>query len=55
MSLYTLAFGGVFPLGAFLVGAIAETAGVRAACLAGGGAGFVGVAALLVWWRRRGR
>jgi predicted MFS family arabinose efflux permease len=55
MSLYTLAFGGVFPLGAFLVGAIAETAGVRAACLAGGGAGFVGVAALLAWWRRRGR
>ena len=55
MSLYTLAFGGVFPLGAFLVGAIAEAASVRAACLAGGGAGVVGLAALLLWWRRRAR
>jgi predicted MFS family arabinose efflux permease len=55
MSLYTLAFGGVFPLGAFLVGAIAEAASVRVACLAGGGAGVVGMAALLLWWRRRAR
>jgi predicted MFS family arabinose efflux permease len=55
MSLYTLAFGGVFPLGAFLVGAIAEAASVRAACLAGGGASVVGLAALLLWWRRRAR
>src|SRR5207247_9073786 len=29
MSFYTLAFGGAFPLGAFMIGAIAEALGVR--------------------------
>src|SRR5262249_18776875 len=43
MSIYTLIFGGVFPFGAFLAGATAETWGVRAAPA---GAGAVGVLVL---------
>jgi MFS family permease len=43
MALYSLAFAGVTPVGAFLVGGIAEGLGVRAACAAGGGLGLVSV------------
>ncbi|HEV8675377.1 MAG TPA: MFS transporter [Methylomirabilota bacterium] len=53
MSLYTFAFGGVFPLGSFLTGAIAEAFGVPAAFAAGGGAGLALVMAIVVWWRVR--
>lgn len=53
MSLHTLAFAGVFPLGSFLVGAIAEGFGVPAAFAAGGGVGLAAVAAIAVWWRAR--
>jgi predicted MFS family arabinose efflux permease len=54
MSLHTLAFAGVFPLGSFLVGAISEAFGVPAALLAGGGTGLVALAAItLPWWIRR--
>lgn len=52
MSLHTLMFGGVFPLGAFLTGAIAEAFGLPAALAAAGSAGLVGLAALGLWWRR---
>jgi len=55
MSLHALVFGGVFPLGSFLVGTIAEAFGIRAALAAAGAAGFCGVAAILAWWRARGR
>ena len=51
MSLYTLIFGGTFPLGSFMVGWISERASVSAAYL---GAGVSGVAALVLitlWWR----
>jgi predicted MFS family arabinose efflux permease len=55
MSLHTLMFGGVFPLGSFLVGAIAEAFGVPAALFAAGAGGLVGLAAVAVWWRKCGR
>jgi predicted MFS family arabinose efflux permease len=51
MSLHTLMFGGAFPVGAFLTGAIAEAFGVPAALLVAGVAGLVGMAAVGLWWR----
>ena len=55
MSLHALMFGGVFPIGSFIVGATAEAFGIRAALAAAGAAGLCGVAAILVGWRKRGR
>lgn len=55
MSLHTLMFGGVFPLGAFMTGAIAEAFGVPAALFAAGSGGLVGLAVVALWWRKRGR
>jgi len=54
MSLYTLVWGGVFPFGAFIVGAISEHWGVGRALLVNGTAGLLGVALLLGWWTLRG-
>lgn len=53
MSLHALMFGGVFPIGSFVVGATAEAFGIRAALAAAGAAGLCGVAAIFVAWRRR--
>jgi predicted MFS family arabinose efflux permease len=55
MSLHALMFGGSFPIGSFVVGALAEAFGVRAALVAGGLSGLLGVGAILAWWRRRER
>jgi predicted MFS family arabinose efflux permease len=55
MSLYTLVWGGVFPIGAFCVGAISEGWGVSTAFLVQGTAGLGGLAALTLWWRYRRR
>jgi predicted MFS family arabinose efflux permease len=55
MSIYTLVWGGVFPIGAFLVGAMSERWGVQRALLTNGTIGLTGVAALLGWWRLRAR
>jgi predicted MFS family arabinose efflux permease len=49
MSLYTLIFGGSFPISAFLVGAISERWGVSTAFLIGGTTGLVGLTTLLGW------
>jgi predicted MFS family arabinose efflux permease len=54
MSLYTLVFGGVFPIGSFLVGTIAELRGVPTAFVSGGATGLAGLAAIAAWWRLRG-
>jgi predicted MFS family arabinose efflux permease len=54
MSLYTLVWGGVFPIGAFCVGAISEGWGVSTAFFVQGSAGLIALTALAVWWRRRG-
>ena len=53
MSLYTLVWGGVFPIGAFLVGAVSEKWGVGTSLLVNGAAGLLGVALLLGWWTSR--
>ncbi len=53
MSLYALVYGGTYPIGAFLVGAYAQAWGVPAAFFINGVIGFVGLAAIGAWWRRR--
>ena len=53
MSLYTWVSGGVFPIGAFIVGTISQWWGVSAAFLWNGTLGLVAVAALGLWWRYR--
>jgi len=53
MGLYALMFGGSTPIGSFLIGVLAELAGVRAALLAAGGTGLAVLGVLGVWWRRR--
>jgi len=53
MSLYTLVWGGVFPIGAFCVGAISEASNVSMAFRVQGTAGLIGLVALILWWRRR--
>jgi len=53
MSLYTLVWGGVFPLGAFAVGAISEAWNVSMAFRVQGITGLLGLGALILWWRRR--
>jgi hypothetical protein len=55
MSIYTLVWGGVFPIGAFLVGAMSERWGVQRALLTNGSVGLGGIALLLGWWRLRVR
>jgi predicted MFS family arabinose efflux permease len=53
MSLYTLVWGGVFPIGAFIVGAVSEAWGVSTAFFVQGAAGLTALAALTLWWRNR--
>jgi predicted MFS family arabinose efflux permease len=55
MSIYTLVWGGVFPIGAFLVGAMSERWGVQRALATNGTIGLTGVVMLLGWWRFRAR
>jgi predicted MFS family arabinose efflux permease len=55
MSIYTLIWGGVFPIGAFMVGAMSERWGVQRALMTNGTLGLAGIAALLGWWRLRAR
>jgi MFS family permease len=53
MSLYTLLSSGIFPIGAFWVGFVAEHWGVQRAFLVNGVTGLVALAAIAFWWRRR--
>jgi predicted MFS family arabinose efflux permease len=53
MSLHTLMFGGVFPLGAFTTGALAEAFGLPTALVVAGSVGLAGMAAVALWWRTR--
>jgi predicted MFS family arabinose efflux permease len=53
MSLYTLLSGGVFPIGAFFVGAVSDAWGVSTAFAVNGGLGLTALA--LTVWRRRWR
>jgi predicted MFS family arabinose efflux permease len=54
ISLHVLVFGGSFPIGAFLVGAISERWGVSSAFLAAGATGLTALALILLTWRPRG-
>ena len=53
MSLYSLVFAGVTPIGSFLVGSVAEAFGVPVACATTGSLGLMLVAALTLRWRSR--
>jgi predicted MFS family arabinose efflux permease len=53
MGLYAFVFSGVTPIGAFLMGSLAETFGVPAAYAAGGGLGLLSAVALVAAWRYR--
>jgi len=53
MSIYTWVSGGVFPIGAFIVGTISQWWGVSVAFLWNGTLGLVAVGALALWWRLR--
>lgn len=55
MSLHTFIYGGVFPFGAFSVGAISEHWGVSWAFRVAGIFGLVALTLVLVWWRRGAR
>lgn len=52
MGVYMMVFAGATPVGASLIGAIAEGVGVPAACLVGGGLALLGVLLQLARWRR---
>ena len=54
MSLYTLLSGGIFPLGAFFVGAVSEAAGVSRAFAINGALGLIALT-LHIFFRRRRR
>jgi hypothetical protein len=47
-----MVFAGVTPVGAVLIGSVAEAAGVPAACATGGGLALIAVLIQLVRWRR---
>ena len=53
MGLYALVFAGMTPIGALIMGTVAEHWGVSRACAVGGGAGLLLILALTVGWRRR--
>ena len=53
MSLYTWVSGGIFPIGAFIVGAISQRWGVSAAFLWNGILGLAVLTAIMLWWRLR--
>jgi predicted MFS family arabinose efflux permease len=52
MGLYALVFAGMTPIGALIMGTVAEHWGVSRACAVGGGAGLLLVLALTGAWRR---
>lgn len=51
MSLFTLVFGGTFPIGAFCMGAAAERWGIGPTLVGAGGLGLAGLAAVVLWAR----
>lgn len=53
MSVYTLVFGGVTPIGALLTGAVLDVAGPVGGYVEGGTLGLISVVAVLIWWRRQ--
>ena len=52
MGVYMMVFAGATPVGASLIGSVAEGVGVPAACAVGGGLALLGVLIQLVRWQR---
>jgi MFS family permease len=52
MGVYMMVFAGATPVGASLIGSVAEGAGVPAACIVGGSLALLGVLVQLARWRR---
>jgi predicted MFS family arabinose efflux permease len=52
MGLYALVFAGMTPIGALIMGTVAEHWGVSRACAVGGGTGLLLILALTGAWRR---
>jgi MFS family permease len=52
MGVYMMVFAGATPVGASLIGSVAEGVGVPAACIVGGGLALLGVLVQLARWRR---
>ena len=52
MGLYALVFAGMTPIGALIMGTVAEHWGVSRACAVGGGAGLLLILAITGAWRR---
>jgi MFS family permease len=55
MSLHTLVFAGVTPIGSLLVGSLAETFGIRTSVVVSSSCGVASVLVLLLWWNGRDR
>ena len=55
MSLYTWVWGGTFPVGAFLVGAISQGWGVSTTFRVAGVFGFATLGVVAAWWSWRGK
>jgi predicted MFS family arabinose efflux permease len=53
ISIYILLSSGVFPIGAFLVGAISQRWSVSTAFFLGGATGLMALGAIGLWWRSR--
>jgi predicted MFS family arabinose efflux permease len=53
MGLYSFVFVGVTPIGSFLMGTIAEHAGVAESYLVGGLGSLLGITVVMAWWSRR--
>jgi MFS family permease len=53
MSIYSLVFAGVAPIGSFSTGIITEALGALAGFRIGGGLGLMAVLGLLTWWALR--
>ncbi|MBI4635270.1 MAG: MFS transporter [Candidatus Rokubacteria bacterium] len=52
MSLHTLVFAGVTPIGSLLVGWVTEAFGVPVGLVIAGGSGLAAILGLMAWWHR---
>ena len=52
MSVYSLVFGGVTPIGALITGAVLNIGGPAAGFIEGGAMGLLSVVLVLVWWQK---
>lgn len=51
MSVYSLVFGGVTPIGALLTGTVLDVGGPSAGFIMGGTMGLISVTLVLIWWQ----